>query len=79
MTVGAILLLFGLAGFFLFRLHEDKATSSASSSTSETRMDSAPRIQVISVELKGKPAKSYIYQTPKASFIWIAPSKDIGG
>jgi hypothetical protein len=69
----------GLFGFFLFWPHGDKAIDSASALTPETRVDSAPRVQVISVELKGKPAKPYIYQTPKASFIWIAPFKDIGG
>jgi hypothetical protein len=39
----------------------------------------APRVQVFSAEVGGKRAKTYIYQTPKALFIWIAPSKEIGG
>ena len=72
-------MLVGLSGFFLFRPHGEKVISSASVSTPEARTDSAPRVQVISVEFKGKPAKPYIYQTPNASFIWIAPFKDIGG
>jgi hypothetical protein len=37
-----------------------------------------PRVQVISAELGGMRAKAYIYQTPMASFIWIAPSKEPG-
>lgn len=77
-TAGVVLVLIGLSGFLLFLPHHDKAAG-VGASMRETRADSAPRVQVISVELKGKPAKSYIYQTPKASFIWIAPSKDIGG
>jgi hypothetical protein len=40
---------------------------------------SAPRVQIISAEVGGKRAKTYIYQTPKGSFIWIAPQKEIGG
>lgn len=78
-AAGGVLVLVGLSGFFLFRPHGEKVISSASVSMPEARADSAPRVQVISVEFKGKPAKPYIYQTPKASFIWIAPSKDIGG
>jgi hypothetical protein len=77
-TAGVVLVLIGLSGFLLFLPHHDKAAG-VGVSMRETRADSAPRVQVISVELKGKPAKPYIYQTPKASFIWIAPSKDIGG
>jgi len=77
-TAGAVLVLMGLSGFFLFRPHHDQSAG-VGASVRETQADSAPRVQVISVELKGKPAKPYIYQTPKASFIWIAPSKDIGG
>jgi anti-sigma factor RsiW len=38
-----------------------------------------PRVQVFSAELRGKPAKAYIYQTPRISFVWISPSKEIGG
>jgi hypothetical protein len=77
-AAGAVLVLIGLSGFLLFLPHHDKAAG-IGASIRETLTDSAPRVQVISVELKGKPAKPYIYQTPKASFIWIAPSKDIGG
>jgi hypothetical protein len=78
MAAGAVLVLIGLSGFLLFRPHPNPAAGTGASMR-EIRADSAPRVQVISVELKGKPAKPYIYQTPKASFIWIAPSKDIGG
>ena len=30
-----------------------------------------PRIRIKYAEIKGKKAKPYIYQTPKASFIWL--------
>jgi len=77
-AAAAALVLIGLSSFFLFRPHHEHVAASKASAP-ESATDSSPRIQVISVELKGKPAKPYIYQTPKASFIWIAPSKDIGG
>jgi hypothetical protein len=77
-AAAAALVLIGLSSFFLFRPHHEHAAASKASAP-ESGTDSAPRVQVISVELKGKPAKPYIYQTPRASFIWIAPSKDIGG
>ncbi len=41
--------------------------------------DIEARVQVLDTEFEGKRAKSYIYQTPTASFIWIAPSKKNGG
>jgi hypothetical protein len=75
---GAALIILGISGFFLFRRPADKAVGFEASKRLELR-ETDPRVQVISVELKGKPAKPYIFQTPKASFIWIGPSKDIGG
>lgn len=78
-AAGAVLMLLGLSGFFLLRPQHDTAAGPSRASMLEIRLDSVPRVQVISVELKGKPAKPFIFQTPKASFIWIAPSKDMGG
>jgi len=75
---GAALIILGISGFFLFRRPADKAVGFEASKRLELK-ETDPRVQVISVELKGKPAKPYIFQTPKASFIWIGPSKDIGG
>jgi hypothetical protein len=68
----------GTIGFFLLRPHGRKL-SGPESSLPETPAADIPRVQVISVELGGKRAKAYVYQTPTATFIWIAPSKEIGG
>jgi len=68
----------GTIGFFLLMPHGHKLPG-PESSLSKTPAVAVPRVQVISVELKGKRAKAYIYQTPTATFIWIAPSKEIGG
>jgi hypothetical protein len=63
-SAAAMLLLAGIAG----RSEVGPADSGA-----------LPRVRLLSVELKGKKAKPYIFQTPKASFVWITPSKEIGG
>jgi hypothetical protein len=68
----------GTIGFFLLRPHGRKL-SGPESSLSTKPAAAVPRVQVISVELGGKRAKAYIYQTPTASFIWIAPSQETGG
>ena len=39
----------------------------------------ASRVQVLSSSIKGRPAKSFIYQTPSISFIWIGGSPETGG
>jgi hypothetical protein len=77
-AAGAALLILGLGAFLLLRSPREIASGSSTASK-DGQIETTPRIQVISVELQGKPAKPFIYQTPKASFIWIAPSKDIGG
>jgi hypothetical protein len=77
-AAAAAFLILGLGGYFLLRSHGGGASGSTAASNGGW-IETPPRIQVISVELQGKPAKPFIYQTPKASFIWIAPSKDIGG
>jgi hypothetical protein len=77
-AAGAALLILGLGAFLLLRSPREIASGSTAASK-DGRIEATPRIQVISVEFHGKPAKPFIYQTPKASFIWIVPSKDIGG
>jgi len=77
-AAAAAFLILGLGGYFLLRSPGGGASGSGAQ-PGEARIDMLPRIHVISVELNGKPAKPFIYQTPKTSFIWIAPSKEIGG
>lgn len=77
-VIGAAAILIGALGYFIFVTPPDK-TVELEASRHGVQMEAAPRVLVISVALKGKPAKSFIYQTPKASFIWITPSKEIGG
>jgi len=72
------LFVLGVIGFF-FLGHHERNVLAPELVPLQAPAAMAPRIQVISVELKGKRAKAYIYQTPTASFIWIAPAKDIGG
>ncbi len=68
----------GTIGFFLLRQHGRQLPAPESPVSTKPSV-SLPRVQVISVELGGKRAKAYVYQTPTATFIWIAPSKDNGG
>jgi len=68
----------GTIGFFLLRPHSRKLSGPESSLSTKPAVV-IPRVQVISVELGGKRARAYVYQTPMATFIWIAPSKEIGG
>lgn len=77
-AAGATLFVLGTIGFFLLRHHDLKILGPESLLPKNPAV-SIPRVQVISVELAGKRAKTYIFQTPTATFIWIAPSKDIGG
>jgi len=77
-AIGASAILVGALSYFLFVGRPDKKAG-LEASRREAPTEASPRVLVISVELKGKPAKSFIYQTPKASFIWITPSKEIGG
>jgi len=77
-AIGAAAILIAALGYFVFVANPHK-TVKLEASKSDVRMEASPRVLVISVALKGKPAKSFIYQTPKASFIWITPSKEIGG
>jgi hypothetical protein len=77
-AAAAAFLILGLGGYFLLRSPGGGASGSTAASNGGW-IETPPRIHIISVELLGKPAKPFIYQTPKASFIWIVPSKDIGG
>jgi hypothetical protein len=76
-AAGVLLSLAALA-YFMWLKHPAGSTA-LEASKEEERSAVIPRVLVKSVELKGKPAKSYIFQTPKASFVWIAPSKGSGG
>lgn len=77
-AAAAAFLFLGAIGFFLLRPHDRKILGPESLLPKEPAAV-IPRIQVISAELGGMRAKAYIYQTPMASFIWIAPSKEPGG
>jgi len=77
-AAAAAFIILGLGGYFLLRSPSGGA-SGIGPTAKDARIETAPRVHVISVELNGKPAKPFIYQTPKVSFIWIVPSKDIGG
>lgn len=77
-AVIAAFFVLGTLGLLLLRTRGPKVLGPESSLPIKPAVG-APRVQVISVELQGKPAKTYIYQTPTATFIWIAPSKEIGG
>jgi len=74
----AAFLILGAIGFFILR-HHDRSIPAPELAPPQVPVALIPRVQVISAEIGGKPAKPYIYQTPAASFIWLAPSKDIGG
>lgn len=76
-SAAAAFLFLGLIGFFLLRQSDHKIPGPESSLPKEPAAP-IPRVQVISAELGGMRAKAYIYQTPMASFIWIAPSKELG-
>lgn len=76
-AAAAAFLIIGAIGFFLLR-QPDHKISGPESSLPKDLIAAVPRVQVISAELGGKRAKAYIYQTPTASFIWIAPSKEPG-
>lgn len=77
-VTAAAFLIVGAIGFFILRQNDGKI-SGPDSSLPKDLIAAAPRVQVISADLGGKRAKAYIYQTPTASFIWIAPSKETGG
>jgi hypothetical protein len=77
-ATAAAFLIVGTTGFFILRQYSHK-TPGSESSLPKDLIAAAPRVQVISADLGGKRAKAYIYQTPTASFIWIAPSKETGG
>jgi hypothetical protein len=76
-AAAAAFLFLGAIGFFLLRQNDRKIPGPESSLPKEPAA-AIPRVQVISAELGGTRAKAYIYQTPMASFIWIAPSKEPG-
>jgi len=76
-AAAAAFLFLGAIGFFLLRQSDHKILGPESSLSKEPAA-LIPRVQVISAELGGMRAKAYIYQTPMASFIWIAPSKELG-
>jgi hypothetical protein len=71
-SAAAMLLLAGIAGWLVLGRRGRPGAGPADSGA-------LPRVRLLSVELKGKKAKPYIFQTPKASFVWITPSKEIGG
>jgi hypothetical protein len=77
-AIGAALLFLAVGGWMLFR-NRDGGPSSSGPSAPGAAPGFGPRVRVFSAELRGKPAKTYIYQTPKISFVWISPSKEIGG
>ena len=77
-AAGALILLLGAFGLWLSRNRDGRMPSAEK--TPPLKSEAAgPRVQVFSAELGKKPAKAYIYQTPKISFIRIAPAKDNGG
>jgi len=77
-ATAAAFLIVGTTGFFILRQYSHKTPGPESSLPKELSV-AVPRVQMISAELGGKRAKAYIYQTPTASFIWIAPSQETGG
>lgn len=74
----AAFLILGAIGFFILR-HHDRSIPAPELAPLQAPAALIPRVQVISAEIGGKRAKAYVYQTPAASFIWLVPSKDIGG
>jgi hypothetical protein len=74
----AAVIVLGSIGLFVLR-HSGRARLGPGSGPPGEPPGTSPRVEVNAAELKGKPANPYIYQTPRASFIWIAPSKEIGG
>ena len=74
----AAIFILGAIGFFILR-HHGRNIPEPGPTPPQVPAALIPRVQVISAEIGGKRAKAYIYQTPAASFIWLAPSKDIGG
>jgi predicted anti-sigma-YlaC factor YlaD len=77
-AAASVFFILGTIGYFLWTTHGHKIVGPESSLPKKPTV-AMPRVRVISVELEGKRAKAYIYQTPTATFIWIAPSKNIGG
>jgi hypothetical protein len=77
-ATAAAFLVVGTIGFFFLRQNDDTLPGSESPLPIEPAAV-VSRVQLISAELGGMRAKAYIYQTPTASFIWIAPSKETGG
>lgn len=69
----AALLIIGF-GLLVWIGHREKSVLAAGSRSEESH-----RIKVVSALFKGRKAKTFIYQTPSASFIWIAPAKNTGG
>jgi len=63
----------------LFFWNRDRGTPPTEPTAALETAVPGPRVQVFSAELRGKPAKAYIYQTPRISFVWISPAKEIGG
>jgi hypothetical protein len=77
-AAGVALLFLAVGGWILFR-NRDGGALLLGPTPAEKAAGPGPRVQVFSAELRGKPAKAYIYQTPRISFVWISPSKEIGG
>jgi hypothetical protein len=77
-AVGAALIFLSVGGWILFH-HRDAGRALPGAVSNGNIAGSGPRVRVFSAELRGKPAKTYIYQTPKISIVLISPSKEIGG
>jgi hypothetical protein len=76
-SVGAAALL--LAGIGIFQVADRRRSgmSPDASSLSEPAGE-AGGVSVSSQTLRGKPARAFYFQTPHASYVWIAPSGENG-
>ena len=77
-AAGAVLLASIVIGVFYWKYGERRQDQRAGKGPL-IDVESAARVQVISVEFEGRKAKPYLFQTPRTTFIWISPTKDIGG
>jgi len=77
LTVGVFIFAIGLG--LMNRMHNQRNIALIEKTLSEAQAKERPRVEVVSAEIGSQEAKTYVYQTRDASFLWFAPAKKIGG